>query len=90
MTDHRFLNGAPDDLRFELRVVAAKAYGLRDNFSGERSDEIVDAILVMPEMQAIREVLRRVGVRAEADADVRWGLLWNELPASVRRWATAP
>jgi hypothetical protein len=51
---------------------------------------VANDIMTMPEMQAIREVLRRIAVRAAADADARWGLLWNELPPNVKRWATSP
>ena len=41
----------------------------------------------MPEMQAIRHVLHRLGVRHAAEVDARWTLLWNELPENVKRWA---
>lgn len=44
----------------------------------------------LAELDAIKQVLRRIGARAAADADARWGLLWNDLPSSVRRWATEP
>ena len=43
-----------------MRVVAKDVLGLRDNFFGEQSDPVVDAILDMPEMRAIREVLGEV------------------------------
>ena len=49
--------------------------------------DIADAVLAMPEMQAIRQVLHRLGVRHAAGVDARWTLLWNELPESVKRWA---
>ena len=43
-----------DTFRDAMRVVAKDALGLRDNFFGEQSDPVVDAILAMPEMRAIR------------------------------------
>ena len=50
-------------------------------------DEIVDAILAMPELQAIGQVLHRVLVYGAAGVDARWRLLWNDLPDVVKQWA---
>ena len=46
-----------NQFRDAMCAVAKDATGLRDNFFGERSDPVVDAILAMPEMQWIKQFL---------------------------------
>jgi hypothetical protein len=64
-----------------MRVAAKDALGLRDNFFGEQSDPVVDAILAMPEMQAIRQALHLAGTQLNLPLAVY-------LPNSVVQWVS--
>jgi hypothetical protein len=70
-----------------MRVVAKDALGLRDNFFGERSDPVVDAILAMPEMQAIMAwMVWAFDATVDANGDV--AQQEPSLPDSVIDWIT--
>lgn len=81
------MTGPSENLADAMRAVLPNIFATTNPELGEKlRDEWVDAILDMPEMQAIRLALHNVGVRVAAGVDARWELIWNDLPDNVKRW----